>query len=121
VGAAPTVADRAARLAAAVKAELAAIVGTHVKDPRVARAGLLTVTKVEVTRDGSVAKVGVSFIGGEGDPGEAVAALARMAGFLRGEVGRRLGVRHAPELRFVHDRSGEHAARIDALLKEDGE
>jgi ribosome-binding factor A len=111
--------DRASRLAAAVQAELAAIVGTHVKDPRVARAGLMTVTKVEVSKDNRVAKVGVSFIGGEGDPDEAVAALGRVAGFLRGEVGRRLGVRHAPELRFVHDRSGEYAARIDALLKED--
>jgi ribosome-binding factor A len=111
--------DRSSRLSAAVKAELPAVIRSHVKDPRVARAGLLTVTKVEVSRDGRVAKVGVSFVGGSGDPDEAVAALERTAGYLRGEVGRLLGVRHAPELRFVHDRSGEYAAHIDALLKED--
>jgi ribosome-binding factor A len=108
---------RKVRLAGAIQTELAQLIARDVRDPRVARAGLATVTKVELSDDLAVAKVGVSFVGGEGAPADAVKALGRVAGFLRGEVGRRLTLRHAPELRFVHDRSGEHAARIDALLK----
>lgn len=113
--------ERSVRLASAIQTELAQLIPAEVKDPRVARAGLLTVTKVEVSGDSRVAKVGISFVGGQGDPALAIEALSRSAGFLRGEVGRRLALRHAPELRFVHDRSGEHAAHIDALLKEDKE
>jgi ribosome-binding factor A len=108
---------RRERLEAALKAEIAELVAREVKDPRVRRAGLMTVTRVELSGDLGVAKVGVSFVGGEADPAEAVKALERVAGFVRGEVGRRLKLRHAPELRFLHDRAGEHAARIDALLK----
>jgi ribosome-binding factor A len=113
--------ERAVRLNSAIKAELAQLVPAEVRDPRVARAGLLTITRVEVTSDGSYAKVGVSFVGGEGDPKLAIIALTRAAPYLRGEVGRRLGLRHAPELRFKHDRSGEYSAHIDALLREDGD
>jgi ribosome-binding factor A len=108
---------RRPRLEAAIRDELATIVGRELADPRIEKAGLVTVTKVELSADLSVAKVGVSFVGGEGDPDEAIEAIAKRAGFLRGEIGRRLTLRHAPELRFVHDRSGAYAAHIDALLK----
>ena len=111
--------ERSVRISAAVKQELAQIVALEVRDPSVAKAGLMTITKCEVSSDGRVAKVGVSFVGGDGDPEDAIKALVRAAPFLRGEVGRKLALRHAPEIRFVHDRSGEHAAHIDALLKED--
>lgn len=109
---------RRERIEAAMRDELAPLL-RDVKDPRVAKAGLMTLTRVELTRDLSVAKVGVSFVGGEGDPAEAIKALVKVAGYLRGELGRKLALRHAPELRFAHDRAGEYAAKIDALLKED--
>jgi ribosome-binding factor A len=103
-----------------MKHELAQLVSREVKDPRVHAAGLVTVTRIELSGDLSHARVGVSFIGGDAAAAEkAMEALGRVAGFLRGEVGRRLGLRHAPELKFIHDRSGEHAAHIDALLRGD--
>jgi ribosome-binding factor A len=113
---------RAERLGDAIRAELAELVREAVKDPRVHAAGLLTITRVELSGDLSHARVGVSFIGGEEAAADrAMKALAGIAGFLRGEVGRRLGLRHAPELKFIHDRSGEQSARIDALLRGDDE
>jgi ribosome-binding factor A len=112
------VSGRRERLEAALQGELAPLL-REVRDPRVTKAGLMTLTRVELSKDLAVAKVGVSFVGGAGDPAEAVKALGKVAGYLRGEVGRKLSLRHAPELRFAHDRAGEHAARIDALLKED--
>ena len=108
---------RRPRLEGAIRDELALILGRESVDPKVQRAGLLTVTKVELSVDNTVAKVGLSFVGGEGDPDEAVASIAKRAGYLRGEIGRRLTLRHAPELRFLHDKSGAYAAHIDALLK----
>lgn len=51
------------------------------------------------------------------------AGLTRAAGFMRGEVGRRLGLRHAPRLDFEFDSSIENADRltrlIDAAVKRD--
>jgi ribosome-binding factor A len=111
------VSDRRARLGSAVKEELAKLIPEKVRDPRVAAAGLMTVTRVELTPDGRFARVGISFIGGAGDPAKAIAVLQKSSAYMRGELGRRLAVKHPPELRFLLDRSGEHAARIDALLK----
>lgn len=109
---------RKERLQSAIRDELAKLMG-EVRDPRVAKAGLATVTRVELAGDLAVAKVGVSFVGGQGSPDDAIKALSKVAPYLRGEVGRRLNLRHAPELRFAHDRAGEYAAHIDALLKDD--
>lgn len=111
---------RPTRIAALIQEELAAIVAREVKDPRVHQAGIMTVTKVEVSDDLRVARAHVSFVGSDEEHvAAALQGLARAAGFLRGEIARRLTMRRAPELRFVHDRSGEAAAHIDRLLKED--
>jgi ribosome-binding factor A len=42
--------------------------------------------------------------------------LTHAASFLRGELGRRLGLRHAPRLEFVFDESAEDAARLTSLI-----
>lgn len=113
---------RPARLAEALRGELSGIITREVKDPRVAAAGLLTVTHVRLTDDLRLARVLVSFIGGDPEAaGPALEALTRAAGWLQGELGRRLSLKRAPELRFEHDRSAEHVAHIEALLRGDDE
>ena len=47
---------------------------------------------------------------------EMIKGLTAASGFLRGEVGRRVGLRHAPRLTFVLDDSFDKAARMEALL-----
>jgi ribosome-binding factor A len=42
--------------------------------------------------------------------------LTHAAGYLRGELGRRLGLRHAPRLEFVFDESVEGAERLTRLI-----
>lgn len=110
--------NRAARVAEAIKIELADLVGREVKDPRV-QAGLVTVSHVEVNRDLSVAEVGVSIIAG--DAAAAMKGLEAAAGFLRGPLARRLRLRVAPELRFHHDTSQEMASRLRDIVREDDE
>ena len=42
--------------------------------------------------------------------------LTHAAGYLRGELGRRLGLRHAPRLEFVFDDTVEGAERLTRLI-----
>jgi ribosome-binding factor A len=42
--------------------------------------------------------------------------LTHAASFLRGELGRRLSLRHAPRLEFLFDDSVEGAARLTSLI-----
>lgn len=112
--------ERPQRLGEAMRAELAELIARDVKDPRVRDAGLVTVTEVRPSPDLSFARVWVSIVGADQAKARAaLAALAKASGWLRGEVGRRLGLRRAPELRWELDTSGEQAARIDELLRED--
>jgi ribosome-binding factor A len=110
--------ERKARLEGAMRAELADIAARDVKDPRVHAAGLMTFTRIDLTPDLRSAKAYVSFTGSTEEGAQAVAALARATGFIRGELARRLSMRRAPELRFIHDRTAEAVARIEELLKQ---
>lgn len=86
------------------------------KDPRI-DAHRLTVVRVDVTRDRSVAKVYVSSLGGMAAAKEAVKGLESASGLLRHEIVAVLGIRKAPELRFIPDDSAEYSAHISKVLK----
>ncbi|MDZ7779383.1 MAG: 30S ribosome-binding factor RbfA [Gemmatimonadota bacterium] len=106
---------RLARLNEQLKRELAELIRTDVRDPRV---GLVTVTDVDVTSDLSVARVYVRALGETEEVDEALAGLEAAAPFLRGSLGKELSIRRIPELRFQRDRSLEHATRIEEILSE---
>ena len=84
------------------------------RDP-VLSAVRLTVTEVRPAPDLRTARVFVVPLGGERE-GEALDALQRAAGYLRGEVNRRVRLKFSPSLSFEIDRSFEHVQRIDRLL-----
>jgi len=92
---------------------LAELIPREVKDPRV---GPVTITQVALARDLSQAQVYFVPFGERGKHPEALAGLSAAAGFLRGEVGRRVGLRHAPRLVFVQDESFDRAADLTALI-----
>jgi len=54
--------------------------------------------------------------GGQQDTAEVQEGLARASGYLRGEVGRRVGLRHAPRLEFLFDETIERADRLTRLI-----
>jgi len=111
---------RRARVAHAIRESLAELIDREVSDPRVKSAGLLSITQVERNRDMSVARIYVSFVGGsDADAKRAVAALDGAAGFLRGPMGRHLGMAKIPSLRFVYDQSGEFQARVSEIVRDD--
>lgn len=97
-----------------LRVEISDIVRMKMRDPRL---GFLTVMGVEISRDLRHASVYVSVLGEEKDGSTALAILNRASGFVRSELGGRIGLRYTPELLFKIDRSAERSARISAVLK----
>ncbi len=94
-----------------------ALVGGALADPRIGLGGMITVTRVRMAPDLSIAWVYVSMLEAE-DAQEALAGLRSAARYLRGEVGRQLRARRTPELRFEIDKSVEGDARLEAVFRE---
>ncbi len=94
--------------------ELSAILRT-VKDPRVA-GHMLSIVRVEVTRDMSYATVFISAMEGLDTAKTAVKGLQSAAGYMRRELGQALRLRYTPELRFIADDSIRYSADISATL-----
>ena len=98
--------------------ELTAILRT-VKDPRVngpQGAGMLSIVRVEVTNDLSYCTVYVSTMEGLERSKTAVQGLKSAAGFIRRELGKRLSLRHVPQLLFKGTDSIEYGTHISQLL-----
>ncbi len=104
---------RADRVASAIQQELARMLREDVKDDALRLVSLLG---VEVSPDLSVARIKWLPLGGLGDRVAMQAALERASRQLRGPMGRALGVRHAPELRFELDKNVEYAAHMEKVL-----
>src|SRR5215831_14337358 len=106
---------RTERVAQVVREALTeALAYGEIKDPRVARGGLVTVTHVRVSGDLRHAKVYVVASGG--DAREAVVGLRSAAGFLRKLVAERLATRATPELSFYVDEEFDQAQKVERLL-----
>ena len=104
---------RTQRIESEIQRVLATLIAREVKDPRV---GNVTVTAVSVAPDMGSARVFFTPFASLHSPEEVHAGLSRAAGFLRGQLGRRLALRHAPRLEFVFDESVEGAARLTHLI-----
>lgn len=104
-----------ARLSEDMKRELISVIGS-MKDPRVQ--GFLTILRVEVTPDLSVAKVHVSKLGEADAAKEAADALNRASGHVRSEIAARMHIRKTPEFRFIADDGARYAAHINDVISE---
>lgn len=105
--------ERMGRIDHEIQRELAQLISTEMKDPRM---GFVTVTRVEITQDLQKAKVFVSIIGDRHVARQSMDALESAKGFLRGELGHKVALRHTPELIFVEDRSTEKAIALNSIL-----
>ena len=105
--------QRAQRVGDQLQRELADLLKSEVKDPRV---GAVTLTGVEVTGDLSHATVRFTHLAGRENAEGVVAALGRAAGFLRSELARRLDLYSVPQLHFVYDDSIESGMRLSQLI-----
>ena len=101
------------RIAAQMQRTLAELLPRAVKDPRV---GNVTITAVSLLEDLSAARIWFLPFGKSTASAEQLAGLQSAAGFLRGEIARQLGLRHAPRLEFQLDTAYEQAQTLTALI-----
>ena len=109
-------APRRARIADQIQRELAEVIRTELRDPRVGT--MVTLTGIEMSRDGSHAKVFFTVLGAESAARDATEGLQSAAGFLRSEIAHRLSTRSVPELHFHFDESVERGVRLSRLIDE---
>ena len=98
--------------------DAASILQSEIKDPRLP---LVTCTRVTVTNDLKSAKLYVSVLGDEAQQKRAMKVLEGATGYVRRLLAQRLGLRSAPEIRFVFDPSVEYGIRLEELLQSEKE
>ena len=96
--------------------ELANIIRTEVKGPRVS--SMTSVIKVETTADLKYCKVFISVLGNEEDKANVMKGLKNASGFMRHLLAERVNLRNTPELIFKLDDSVEYAIKMDKLIRE---
>jgi ribosome-binding factor A len=106
--------SRSDRISEQIRRDLAEIIRGELKDPRV---GMISLTAIELTPDYAHAKVFFTTLDISHLP-EIQSGLARAAGFLRRELGRRIRIHTLPELHFIHDDSLERGASLSKLIDE---
>jgi len=101
------------RRSEALREEIATLVEGELEDPRI---GLVTVNEVQMSPDGKLARVFVQVAGDDEEAADSLEGLQASTGYIRHELVQNLGLRHAPEIVFVLDRSEQRSNRIDELL-----
>lgn len=104
---------RARKLADRIKVIAAETLERRVKDPRL---GFVTVTDVRVTGDLREATVFYTALGDEDARAGSAAALQKVTGLVRSEVGRQTGIKFTPSIAFVADAVPDTARHIEDLL-----
>ena len=96
----------------AILKDVSEILQFEVKDPDI---NFVTITRVDVTRDYSYAKIYVSFIDKD-NVEKQMKALDNAKGFIRTELAARLKMYKVPALIFVYDDSYEKSQKIEKIL-----
>lgn len=105
--------SRLGRIADQIQKDLAELIRTELKDPRV---GMITLTGVEITSDHHHAKIFFTTLGGPESVTKAASGLEHASGFLRSQLAKGLQLRIVPELHFVYDESVERGVRLSKLI-----
>ncbi len=105
--------ERTERIEEEVKKIVSKLIDQGLKDPRIN--GLVSVTKVEVSKDMKYCKVFVSMLGTK-DKDEAMKGLNSAKGIVRREIGNNIRTFNTPEVKFVFDDSMEYGQHIEEVL-----
>lgn len=105
--------SRLGRIGDQIQKDLAELIRTEVKDPRV---GMITITGVEISSDHHHAKVFFTTLGGAEAVAKAADGLQHASGFLRSQLAKGLKLRIVPELHFIYDESVERGIRLSKLI-----
>jgi len=107
---------RLTRINDEIMREVAEIIRSDIKDPRVNT--ITSVTKAVTTNDLKLCKLYVSIMGDDLQKKEVVEGLNSSLGYIRKLVAERINLRVTPEFTFIIDDSLDYSYKIDSLLKE---
>ena len=113
---------RKGRLGEEIKKIISDMLLRDLKDPRLTDK-MISVTDVDVSPDGSYATVYITVLGSsvsgntpDDEKKEALDGLAKATGHIRKIIGRRVKIRHVPDLTFKIDESLEYGRHMSAVL-----
>jgi len=106
--------QRTDRLNSLLKEVISEVVMRDVKNPHVSQ--LITVTRVDISKDLQHAKVYISVIGSPQEKEQTLEALQSAAGFIAVQASKKVVMRYFPALTFKLDTTVEQQMRIDTLL-----
>jgi len=107
--------ERTQRVAELVREEIARLIVSGLKDPRI---GFVSVMAVRMSADLKYASVYVSLYGDDRERKGSLAGLRSSARWLRGVVGRNLKLRFAPEIRFFPDDTLDRVFHLEDVFKQ---
>ena len=108
--------NRTVRLNSLLKEVISEVIRRDVRNPHVNE--LITVTRVDITKDLHYAKVFISVIGTPEQKTATIEALQSAAGFIAVNSSKKVTMRYFPSLTFRLDDSVDKHMRIEYLLKE---
>jgi ribosome-binding factor A len=103
------------RICEQIRRELAEVIRTELRDPRV---GMISLTEVHISADYAHAKVYFSSLAGSETSRLGDARSAEGIGFLRSELGKRISIHSTPQLHFIFDESLERGEKMSKLISE---
>ncbi len=113
---------RPKRIGEEIRKIISSMLLKDLKDPRLE--GMISISGVDVTRDGSYATCFVTVLDLTGKEDEkeekerqVLEGLTSAAGMIRTEIGKELKLRHVPELIFRMDHSMEYGRHIDEVIR----
>ena len=106
---------RSSRVAEAIRNELATLLLSKVRDPRLLG---VSISRVEVPDDLSLARVFFTVFGEKKEIREAKIGLEKAKGFMRSHIAKTLNLRFTPALMFRYDDVVEKVAELEEIFQE---
>lgn len=111
---------RTRKVASLLQREIADIIRTELRDPRLQKFAMVTVSEVDLAPDHRNATIYVSFMGqeeSESDRDAAIKALGAAAGYIKKNLLKRMEIKVIPTLIFKYDDSFDYADKMSGILK----
>jgi ribosome-binding factor A len=101
------------RVGELIQTEIADLLLRQMKDPRL---NMATISRVEMSPDLRYARVYISHMGNAEEQRMAIEGFLHAAGFIRNQLGKRLKLRHVPQLSFKLDTTIAYGVRVSSIL-----
>jgi ribosome-binding factor A len=107
--------QRTDRLNSLLQEVIAEVIMREIRNPKIST--LLTIKKVEITKDLHYAKVYVSMLGSETEKQQTMKALKSAAGYISVQAAKKMVIKYFPKLSFHLDETLDDEIRVHNLLE----